>query len=1382
MGGGMGGHMSRGGDADDDTIFEGPSTPFETPIKTRGKSRHRPAMSSPVLPDAMALHKGGGSPAQGGGTGSSFLRLASLSRIDRRITPASALRAVLTLGESAFLLPGSLAPSDVVRKLLGVQGVRSAMGRAWAADGHDAQGAAFAELSLILPQALPLAPTVHHVLSNGTLITPQLQNKIAASTASGNRGGDIGCQGGGGISSEGGKVKLAPKHHSSHPPPPEPLATGAAAADSLDVGALDSTSAFLSAGSLVEAARHESEASQFTFHTAVTQVQDDMWGRLALEASVNEQSARVEKAKSAAGSVARAVRSRGSVATPAFSDMSDGSGSPSRSMHTPSLPIKDQLFGVPAPSLELSEADALLVGGAGGFGLRVFSGIRRVRIADVLSEWAARCLHAERLAGHGGVGEFLLPSLVPSAAGGGGGGVEGGAVGASSRHQRSNTTVTMGGGAGGGGRRGAAAPRSSAAAAATTGGPHRRGSSSSSHGFKRPGASSSGSLEAFPPSAAPGGTPPPIAHSSGVELVLGRSDARSLSAAKPFLTMVHEEAAAVNGVLDSYAAVLRGAYRLYSDSSAGALMTEAEFLVFAREARLMDELSDVNATPGASAPQSAVASVGTLALQRGAPDVPQAPLSAESADAAGVELDDWEGAAPRNMLRGEVHHVFRVVNREEDEVRSGGLEVFRPSDESVPPSPSGGALNASSTARTGTADSRLSARSISPTMQSSTALDANSVPLAIVRPPTDESRGDGSPLVGDSSTVLDGAAENTNPSSAVSVSSPPPSPELIPPDDFHGGDVDGENPLDELTPGEFVEAIVRLAAARYARLTSALNTYHHSAVVTAALEGGLPDAFAAHLSGVAAAHGARTSSSRHAGKGGVGGLNHDNSGIYSSAQGHAPATSGGGAAPSSKGGRRFSMMAALPARGSSSGLNPPTNPIKGGSKDPLPHSLSQNFPMLPSVLEDEGRSHAARRGSHGGRGLASYRQASRTQIAPATASPVEGARLEATVRNVQGDLVGPHNYAVSPPSIAHCLAWVIERHIIQFCGTESPHPFRAELQRPAFRKILAKHRGTTVRVFRHFCGLQQQRHALLVQSWQAHTAQEQSMGGADEPSPAPAVLALGKSVALGAGGGKLKPRPPPRSVSPPVGALRGALKSGSPARPSAPPSTQRAPPQSMPGGVSASLGAAADAADAAPSLGQEVPEDATPLVVQAPPQKPEPVPSDAWVSATWSAFLKTFGLVGSRLREQDARRLFGHVQNDEQGFDSSAELIFSEFEEALAALAAHWFRDPFVPLYRRLDRFVSKRLAGAPLPPLEQSPLSLAALPATASPRGASAKPAGCPSSPADVAGGTAPSMSMGSAFGADSMAQSMGPGASLASNKSGKRSKPRSKSPRRHK
>ena len=185
-----------------------------------------------------------------------------------------------------------------------------------------------------------------------------------------------------------------------------------------------------------------------------------------------------------------------------------------------------------------------------------------------------------------------------------------------------------------------------------------------------------------------------------------------------------------------------------------------------------------------------------------------------------------------------------------------------------------------------------------------------------------------------------------------------------------------------------------------------------------------------------------------------------------------------------------------------------------------------------------------------------------------------------------------------------------------------------------------------------------------------------------------------------------------------------------------------------------------------------------------PPLKPEPVPSDAWMFQTWAAFLRTFGLTGSRLRDGDARRLFGHVQNDEQGFDSSAELIFSEFEEALAALAAHWFRDPFVPLYRRLDRFLSKRFAGTPLPELDASPLSLAALPP---PTAASLAAKPRPPSPSMGADGAAPSISMGSAFGvggaaspsmrADSLAS-----ASTASGRSGKRSKSRSKSPRRHK
>ncbi|CAE7939739.1 unnamed protein product, partial [Symbiodinium sp. KB8] len=326
---------------------------------------------------------------------------------------------------------------------------------------------------------------------------------------------------------------------------------------------------------------------------------------------------------------------------------------------------------------------------------------------DLLAEFTARTLHAERLTGHGGVAEVLLPPLAL------------------------NTSGAGGSGSGGGGDAGV----------------RRRGLSVASGAAAR--GAGQGSGVTLPVSPPPRGSSPSLPGLTGPALVIPRPDARALSIAKPFVASMGHELEAVNGVLHSYAAVLRGVYRLYSDSSAGALMTEAEFMLFAREAELV----------------------------------------AEGGDDGGGEQEDWEGPTPRPLSRREVHHIFTTVNREETRVPGGGLEQFAPSVEEASP---------------------RSAHSGAPS------------PLP---------RGDASltPMPEDDSSDGEVGGEDDE------APPPPPAGEDSSGSEFDG-EVDGENPLDELTPAEFVEAIVRLAAARYARLTSGLASFHTAAAKQAAAQ------------------------------------------------------------------------------------------------------------------------------------------------------------------------------------------------------------------------------------------------------------------------------------------------------------------------------------------------------------------------------------------------------------------------------------------------------------------------------------------------------------------------------------------------------------------
>ncbi|GLD94257.1 hypothetical protein PINS_up002868 [Pythium insidiosum] len=82
--------------------------------------------------------------------------------------------------------------------------------------------------------------------------------------------------------------------------------------------------------------------------------------------------------------------------------------------------------------------------------------------------------------------------------------------------------------------------------------------------------------------------------------------------------------------------------------------------------------------------------------------------------------------------------------------------------------------------------------------------------------------------------------------------------------------------------------------------------------------------------------------------------------------------------------------------------------------------------------------------------------------------------------------------------------------------------------------------------------------------------------------------------------------------------------------------------------------------------------------------------------ANWLAFVSDYKLVRPRFSLDAATAVFRNVQEAESGFDDHLEMIFSEFCEAIVAIAGVFFPDPFLKSATRVHQFIRRYVPMSP--------------------------------------------------------------------------------------
>ncbi|KAJ0404025.1 hypothetical protein ATCC90586_001323 [Pythium insidiosum] len=82
--------------------------------------------------------------------------------------------------------------------------------------------------------------------------------------------------------------------------------------------------------------------------------------------------------------------------------------------------------------------------------------------------------------------------------------------------------------------------------------------------------------------------------------------------------------------------------------------------------------------------------------------------------------------------------------------------------------------------------------------------------------------------------------------------------------------------------------------------------------------------------------------------------------------------------------------------------------------------------------------------------------------------------------------------------------------------------------------------------------------------------------------------------------------------------------------------------------------------------------------------------------ANWLTFVSDYKLVRPRFSLDAATAVFRNVQEAESGFDDHLEMIFSEFCEAIVAIAGVFFPDPFLKSATRVHQFIRRYVPMSP--------------------------------------------------------------------------------------
>ncbi|KAG3118736.1 hypothetical protein PI125_g2645 [Phytophthora idaei] len=80
----------------------------------------------------------------------------------------------------------------------------------------------------------------------------------------------------------------------------------------------------------------------------------------------------------------------------------------------------------------------------------------------------------------------------------------------------------------------------------------------------------------------------------------------------------------------------------------------------------------------------------------------------------------------------------------------------------------------------------------------------------------------------------------------------------------------------------------------------------------------------------------------------------------------------------------------------------------------------------------------------------------------------------------------------------------------------------------------------------------------------------------------------------------------------------------------------------------------------------------------------------------WQAFVQDYHLIRARFSMDQALNVFRNVQEAPPGSDEQLELIYSEFCEALVAMATFYFPDPFIKTATKLTQFLRRYLPLSP--------------------------------------------------------------------------------------